>query len=140
MSRYPAGQALPVITRRIAQEHVQLYAEASGDHNPLHLDAEFAAKTEFGRPIAHGMLALGLICEAMARSFGRHWLNGGGLRARFKGPVYVGEEVSIHGEVSRELIEGGQRRLSCNVALRNSKGEDVVTAVATVPLPLGETG
>ena len=133
MSRYTVGQALPPLTLRVTQEHVHRYAEASGDHNPLHLDAEFATTTEFGRPIAHGMLALSLIGELIVRSFGQPSLRGGALRARFKGPVYVGEEVSVHGQVTRELEETGHRCLECAVALTNSKGEDVVTVVATVP-------
>jgi 3-hydroxybutyryl-CoA dehydratase len=50
------GEKLEQIDRTITQEQVQAYADAAGDHNPIHLDAEFAAKTPFGRRIAHGML------------------------------------------------------------------------------------
>ena len=138
MSRYTVGQALPPLTLRVTQERVRRYAEASGDHNPLHLDAEFAATTEFRRPIAHGMLALALIGEVIGQSFGQPSLQRVALRARFKGPVYVGEEVTVHGQVTREMEVVGHRRLECAVALRNSKGEDVVTAVATVPVPPDE--
>lgn len=138
MSSYTIGQELPVMTQRVTQEHVRQYAHASGDHNPLHLDEEFAATTQFGKPIAHGMLALALISEMMARTFGQHWLHGGGIRARFKGPVYIGEEVSIHGKVTKETEEEGRRHLSCNITLQSSEGEAVVTAVATVLLPTEE--
>ena len=138
MNCYSVGQALPTLTCQISQERVRRYAEASGDYNPLHLDPEFAATTEFKKPIAHGMLALALIGETMAQTFGQPWLRGGTLRARFRGPVYVGEEVTVHAQVSRELPEAEHPRIECAVALRNSKGEDVVTGVATVPLPSTE--
>ena len=138
MSSYAAGQDLPVMTQLVTQEHVRLYARASGDYNPLHLDEEFAATTQFGKPIAHGMLALALISEMMAQTFGQHWLHGGNMRARFKGPVFVGEKVSIHGKVTREVEEERGRRISCSIALQNSKGEDAETATITVLLPTEE--
>jgi acyl dehydratase len=99
------------------------------------LDAEFAATTEFKRPVAHGMLALALIGETLAQVFGGSWLRGGTLRARFKGPVYAGEEVTVHGQVTKEVPDAERSRVECSMAVRNSQGEDVVTATATVPLP-----
>jgi len=138
LSSYSPGQDLPEVTLCVTQEHVRMYAQASADHNPLHLDEEFAASTQFGKPIAHGMLALALISEMMARNFGQNWLCGGDVRSRFKGPVYVGEEVSIQGKVTKEAEAETGRLLTCNVVLKNSKDEDAVTAVATVTLPLGE--
>ena len=43
---------------QFSQDDVVRFAEVSGDHNPLHLDAEFAATTPFKRPIIHGMLGV----------------------------------------------------------------------------------
>ncbi|MCO6763528.1 MaoC family dehydratase, partial [Streptomyces sp. EL5] len=59
------GQKVTV-TRTIEQRDVLLFAALSGDCNPLHLDAEFAAKTLFREPIAHGMLSGALISAAVA--------------------------------------------------------------------------
>ena len=51
----------------ISIEQVARYADASGDHNPLHLDEAYAAGTMFGKRIAHGMLILSSIAEIMYR-------------------------------------------------------------------------
>ncbi|MDP6102673.1 MAG: MaoC/PaaZ C-terminal domain-containing protein, partial [Dehalococcoidia bacterium] len=68
------GSALPSISKVVTQEYINAYAEASGDHNPLHLDQKFAADTHFGQIVAHGMLVLAYVSEMMAQAFGRHWL------------------------------------------------------------------
>lgn len=44
------------VTRTFTEDDVQAFADLSGDHNPLHLDKEYAKKTRFGRPIVHGVL------------------------------------------------------------------------------------
>ena len=135
MTALKVGDALPVVRKRVTQEQVRRYADASGDHNPLHLDADFAAKTAFKRPIAHGMLTLAVVMELLAQAFGRPFLEGGRLRVRFKGPVYPGDDVTAEGRVTREIVEQGRRYLECAVALKNPKGEEVVTGTAFVPLP-----
>ena len=58
-----APETLQPVERRITQEQLVRYADASGDHNPLHLDEEFARGTPYGRTIAHGMLVLALVSE-----------------------------------------------------------------------------
>ena len=68
------GEALPSVVRSVKQDKISLYAEAGGDHNPLHLDDEFASGTHFGRIVAHGMLVLAYVSDMMALAFGRGWL------------------------------------------------------------------
>lgn len=92
---------LPVVTRTITQKRLDAYAQASGDINPLHLDAEFAAGTQFGGIIAHGMLTLALIGEMMAAAHGRKWLEAGSLRVRFKGAAYLEDRVETWGSVTK---------------------------------------
>ena len=65
-----AGDALPSLKRPITQELINKYAEASGDFNPIHVDHEFAASSQFGRTIAHGMLVTASISEMMTLAFG----------------------------------------------------------------------
>ena len=60
------GPELAPLVKIITQPQLDLYCQASGDHNPLHWDAEFAAGTRFGGVIAHGMLTLAFISEMMA--------------------------------------------------------------------------
>jgi acyl dehydratase len=68
------------------------YAELTADPNPIHLDADFAAKTSFGAPIAHGTMALNLLIDCLEQAFGRH-LHGFSLDVRFIRPVFVGETI-----------------------------------------------
>ncbi|HLF03637.1 MAG TPA: MaoC/PaaZ C-terminal domain-containing protein, partial [Dehalococcoidia bacterium] len=68
---------LPVVCRTITQAQLDAYSRVSGDHNPLHWDTRFAAGTQFGGVIAHGMLTLALISEMLAGAFGRAWLESG---------------------------------------------------------------
>ena len=89
---------LPVILKEIGQERLNAYAKISGDDNPLHLDPEFAATTQFGGIIAHGMLTLAFVSEMMAAAHGRDWLQTGYLKVRFKGAAYLGDQVETWGE------------------------------------------
>jgi len=56
LSRLSEGMSLPEIKRNITQENINLYAEASGDFNPIHVDENYARQTPLGVTIAHGML------------------------------------------------------------------------------------
>ena len=125
-----APDSLAEVTHRVSQAQLAAYADASGDHNPLHLDAEFAAATPYGRTIAHGMLVLAFASEMMTKSFGRAWLCGGKLRARFRAPVYPGDTVTTGGT----LKSASDATATYAVVVRNQDGAEVLTAEAVVPL------
>ena len=132
------GPELAPLVKTISQRQLDRYCEASGDHNPLHWDAEFAAETRFGGVIAHGMLTLAFISEMMAGAFGRAWSETGSLKVRFKGAAYVGDEVETWGKISRDERRGTGRRLTCSVGVlnRQTRGE-IIIGSATVDLPDG---
>ena len=120
---------LPVVSRTITQEQLTAYAAASGDDNPLHLDAVFAAGTRFGGIIAHGMLTLAFISEMMTAYLGEPWLTGGSLRVRFKGAAYLGDQVETWGRAAKS----SDKLLAFNVGVRNpSTGEDLITGTTSV--------
>ena len=126
---------LPEFTLDITQERLGAYCAASGDHNPLHWDAGFAASTQFGGIIAHGMLTLALISRMMAAAYGTAWLESGSLRTRFKGAAYLGDRVMSRGRVTKEEDKGDHRLLTCSVAVVNiGTDEELVTGAATVKL------
>ena len=93
---------LAVVSRSINRERLNAYARSSGDDNPLHLDPDFAAETQFGGIIAHGMLTLAFISEMMAVSHGVDWLQTGNLRVRFKGAAYLGDQVKTWGTLTKD--------------------------------------
>jgi 3-hydroxybutyryl-CoA dehydratase len=117
-------------TRTITQAQLAKYADASGDANPLHLDAEFAAGTPYGKPIAHGMLVLAFISELLTQHYGKSWLCGGKLKVRFRAPVYPGDTVTASGR----LKSASDATATYEVLVRNQDGESVISGDATVPL------
>ena len=118
------------MVKRLTQEKINLYAEASGDFNPIHIDEVFAAKTEFGGTIAHGMLLLAYISEMMSQAFKGDWLWGGKLTVRFKKPARPGDVITISGKV--KSIEG--KRILCQVLCHNQDREELVVGEAMVEL------
>jgi 3-hydroxybutyryl-CoA dehydratase len=120
------GKALDSVVRHITQEKINLYAEASGDFNPIHIDESFAAKTPLGGTIAHGMLNLAYVSEMMTSAFGRSWLTGGKLRAKFKEPARPGDTLTISGKIGCVEKKDDVSYANCNFECRNQKGETIV--------------
>ena len=131
-------------SKSITQHQLDAYADASGDRNPLHLDAAFARGTQFGGIIAHGMLTLGFVGELMASAFGRDWLNTGALNVRFRGPAYLGDRVRSWCKVSKPSNEksgNGNGLVVCSIGVLNERsGVELITGASTVasngPLPV----
>jgi len=127
-----AFKSLPVVARTITQDQLNAYAQVSGDRNPLHLDAQFAATTHFGGIIAHGMLTLAFISEMMATEFQKLWLESGALRVRFKGAAYVGDSLETSGSVEKEETRPGGKYLTCAVGVSSGNGRELVSGTATL--------
>jgi 3-hydroxybutyryl-CoA dehydratase len=83
----------------ITDEMIRTFADLTGDANPVHLDDAYAAGTRFGRRIAHGMIAAGLISAALANDLpgpGTVYLS---QSLQFKAPVYPGDTITTSVEV-----------------------------------------
>ncbi len=78
---------IPPLTRLIDQAMVDRYAIAAHDPNPIHRPSPEAYAGPFGRPVAHGMLVLALVSEAMTLAFGLRWANSGSLKVRWRSPA-----------------------------------------------------
>src|SRR3990172_12476823 len=126
---YKAGDDLPPLSKTITQEKIARYADASGDHNPLHTDPEFAATTQFGGTVAHGMLVLAYLSEMLTVAFGERWIAGGWMKARFRAPARPGDTVTASGRVTR----GDDGTVRCDAECRNQAGEVLISADVEVP-------
>lgn len=120
-------------SKRIEEQDVKLFAALSGDVNPLHLDAEYAAGTPFGERIAHGMLTGALISAALAMELpgpGTIYL---GQSLKFRLPVKMGDTITV----SLEVIDKQDRRrvvtLYCKAC--NRAGKVVASGTAEVIAP-----
>ncbi len=118
--------------KMVTQENINLYAEASRDFNPIHIDEEFAKKTPLGGTIAHGMLILAYVSQGMSAAFGRSWLAGGKLDVRFKAPARPGDTITVSGRISSIEKEGDQILIHCDVLCQNQNGESVIIGEAKV--------
>ncbi len=128
--RGDASNPLPLVSKTITQDQLNAYAGVSGDRNPLHLDPQFAATTQFDGIIAHGMLTLAFISEMMATEFQKSWLESGTLRVRFKGAAYVGDTVKTSGRVEKEEAQPDGNHLICSVRASNPSGQELVSGTA----------
>ena len=96
----------------ITQERVNLFAEATGDHQWIHVDVERATAGPFGRPIAHGYLTLSLgpvlLPEIMQVSGVTMGVNYGTNKVRFPSPVAVGAKLRLGATLAGvEDVTGG---------------------------------
>jgi len=111
---------------QIDQARVNQFAQATGDHQWIHIDPERAAAGPFGAPIAHGFLTLSLLPVLLETGFAigdvRMGVNYGLNRVRFTAPVKVGGRVRGHFKLlSFELLEGGaQLTVQATIELEGS--------------------
>ena len=118
------------------QQRINLYARMSNDYNPIHVDADYARKSQFGGTIAHGMLVLSYISEMMLSTFGPEWLSTGWLSIRFKSPALSGKKVKVEGKV--RLVEriGKKTTVTCDVTCRDKTNNPIITGEAGVTFDL----
>ena len=136
------GSPLPPVRRAITRDGIDAYRRASGDHNRIHYDDDFAETTRFGGVIAHGMLTLALIAEMMTQAFGADWLASGNLRIRFRGAARPGDTLETMGSVTKSDPAENGRAITCNVEVRNpGSGDRIITGTASLLVgAVGEQG
>ncbi|MBM4448706.1 MAG: acyl dehydratase [Chloroflexi bacterium] len=126
------GSPLPKITKNITQDNINLYAKASGDFNPIHVDADYARKTPLGGTVAHGMIILAYISQMLTGAFGQRWLTSGKLNVRFRAPARPGDVITVSGSIRRIERGDGHQTIDCEVLCRNQNDEPVITGEAKV--------
>ena len=108
------------------------FAMLSGDHNPIHLSDHFAKHTRFGERIAHGLYTASLISAVLGMKLpgpGAVYLS---QTLNFKGPVKIGDVVTVSAQVV-ELVEQGRRcKLACTCEV---DGKIVLDGEAIVMVP-----
>lgn len=119
-------------SKTVEERDIQLFAAVSGDHNPVHLDAEYAAGTMFKERIAHGMFSGALISAAVACELPGPGTIYIGQTMRFTLPVKLGDTLTVRLEILEKLP-----KFRVRVATRvfNQRDELVVDGEAEILAP-----
>jgi monoamine oxidase len=126
------GYAYTTRGRTIAESDILLHAGQTGDQFPLHMDAEAAAGSRYGQRVAHGTLTLSI---ALGLKYDTDQTKGvrisyGYDRVRYRGPVFIGDTIRAHVEVTGSEMDPkrpGVRRVVEKTEVVNQRGETVLS-------------
>jgi acyl dehydratase len=116
------GDSVTPLSRTVTQAQINAYADASGDHNPIHVDEAFALSVGLPSTIAHGLLEMGIVADAIAA-----WAGGSAnvqsLSCRFSKPLRAGDTIICTGTVV--AVDDGVATLE--VGASSDRGDRVLT-------------
>ena len=125
------GDSIPPLKLPPVSRHqLALYCGGSGDHNPIHVDIDFAKKFGFKDVFAHGMLSMAFL--------GRHltqWVPQSQVRklgTRFTSITWVGDVITVSGKVTGKREEKGEKLVDLDIRCTNQNGQDTLQGNATV--------
>jgi 3-hydroxybutyryl-CoA dehydratase len=118
------------ITRTITEADIVAFANLTGDINPVHLDAEYAAKSMFGERIAHGMLAAGLISAVLGTQLPGPNSIYLGQDLKFTAPVKIGDTLTVTATVTEKRDD--KRIIKLRTTATNQRGEIVLDGNAVI--------
>jgi len=126
------GDPMPTLVKEpVSKVQLVRYAGASGDFNPLHTDPEIGKAVGIGGQIAHGMLIMGFVGQAIT-----NWVPKKCLKSffiRFAGMTRPDDVITVTGKVVDKREDSG--RIRCEVAARNQKDELIVAGQFEAELP-----
>jgi 3-hydroxybutyryl-CoA dehydratase len=115
----------------VTQEGIATFSEITGDTNPLHTDASYAARTRFKQPIAHGMLGAGVISAAIGTRLAPDsaviYL---AQNMQFRAPVMAGDEITATVTVTK--VDTERSRVSLDTVVTKQDGTEVIRGDALV--------
>lgn len=131
-----AGSLIPAGTRvtfakTVTESDIGLFAGITGDFSPNHVNADYMAATPYGRPIAHGVLTIGLMSTGSTKLLEHHrperpCVSLGYDRIRFLAPVFAGDTITVTYVVTEE--DPARDRTLAAVEAVNQRGETVAVA------------
>ena len=127
------GDLLPPLSLApVTRTTLALFAGASGDHNPIHIDIDFARRAGMPDVFAHGMLSMAYLGRLLTR-----WLPQSRLRsfsARFVAITHLGNEVRCSGRVVAIEDRDGERRATVSLSTENQHGQPKMLGEAVVAI------
>jgi acyl dehydratase len=125
-------QLIHLETAPISRTTLALYCGASGDHNPMHVDIDYAKAAGESDVFAHGMLVMAYLGRSLTS-----WVPQSQVRSfntRFTAITRIGEKIICTGKVVEKLEQDGEKRIKVELAATNEKGEMKAAGEATVAL------
>lgn len=125
--RLPA-LTLPPVTRQA----LAIYCGASGDHNPLHVDIDFARESGLDDVIAHGMLVMAYMGRLLT-----DWVPQSAIRSfdtRFQAMTHVGDAITASGRVVEKFSDGDEQCVRIELTAVDHRGEVKAAGTAVVAL------
>ena len=127
------GDALPSLSLGpVNRTTLALFAGASGDHNPIHIDLDFARKAGMADVFAHGMLSMAWLGRLLTQ-----WVDQRRIRhfgVRFVGITQLGDEITCTGKVVEKFEADGEQRIKVEIATTNQRGETRILGEAVLAL------
>ena len=120
------------IKKLISEKMVRDYAEVSGDFNPIHLDENYAKKTEFKNKIVHGMLLISNITEIMFKNFGNSWSKNGTLKIKFRNPLPVNSNLETNLKIKKFDKNKDGTLYTCEVMCNDDDDNILISGIASV--------
>ena len=124
------------ISKTITEADIELFARATGDINPVHLDQAYAEKTIFKGRIAHGLLSVGLLSTVLGNILPGHGTIYLSQEAKFLAPVRIGDTITAGVEVIELISE--KNRAKFRTTCMNQDGKLVVDGIAWAMPPKKE--
>jgi acyl dehydratase len=135
INQYQIGDRIPsLITKPISRSMLALYAGASGDHNPIHIDIDFAKKAGLSDVIAHGMLVMSFIGQAMTNIFPQESIKK--FDTKFISMTNINDILTCEGKVIDLELEDSLKRLFLNLLVIDESGDKKLSGSAIIELIL----
>jgi len=123
-------------SRTVTEHDIKLFAEATGDFNPVHLDQSYAEKTFFKGRIAHGLLSLGYISTVLGNILPGHGTIYISQEVKFLAPVRLGD--TLNAKVAPTEVNPEKNRAKFKTICFNQEGKIVLDGAAWVMPPKRE--
>ena len=125
------GDEIPILTLEpISRSTLAIYAGASGDHNPIHIDIDFAKQSGLSDVIAHGMLVMAYIGRALTNAVPQSAIQQ--FCVEFSSLTQVNDILICSGKVAERTNNNGQESLTLNLTVHDTKGNQKLNGNAKI--------
>jgi acyl dehydratase len=125
------GDEIPALTTPSVSRHtLALYCGASGDHNPIHVDLDFAKSSGLDDVIAHGMLSAAYLAQMLT-----NWVPQSALRSfnnRFTAMTQIGDTVSCSGKIVEKFEKDGEKFVRLELYTNTSEAQTIAAEAVVV--------